>query len=121
LDATEIGVNPPDAILIISDMEFNVVVNDYRRNATNFDEIKRKYAEAGVERPTIIFWKVNALVNKNQPVTYDERGAILINGYSPAIMDLIVSMDVEKLSQITPQYFVEEAIKKYSFVDEVIK
>jgi hypothetical protein len=101
-------------------MEFDEVVNDYSQEI-NFAYIEDEYKKAGINRPTIIFWKVNALVDKNQPVTYDERGAILINGYSPAIMDLIVQMDIEKLSQMTPQSFVEEAIKKYSFVDEIIK
>jgi hypothetical protein len=101
-------------------MEFNEVVNNSSK-VTNFDEIDRRYKEADLERPVIIFWKVNSLVDKNQPVTYDQRGAILINGYSPTIMDLIVTMDIEGLKEITPEKFVEKAIEKYSFVDEIIK
>ena len=90
---------------------------------TNFEEIDRKYKEAGLERPTLIFWNVSSGAEEQQPVTFDESGTILINGYSPSIMKLILSMDTEALKAITPMKLMLDAVNvdKYSFVDTIFK
>ena len=54
----------PTKLLIISDMHFdqiqNVWYNPITIENTNFEEIERKYKEAGYKRPGIVFWNVNA-------------------------------------------------------------
>lgn len=108
----------PKAVIIISDMEFD----EASSSQTNFESIDAKYKAAGLERPTLIFWRVD-VKEEQQPVTFDESGTILINGYSPSIMKLILSMDTEALKSITPMKLMLDAVNvdKYSFVDTIFK
>lgn len=102
----------PKAVLIVSDMEFDCT----RYSKTNFEVIRDKYAAAGIEMPTLIFWRVNVL-SAQSPVTQHESGSILINGYSPSIMKLICSMDLNELKAITPLKLMNQAIEPYNYVD----
>jgi hypothetical protein len=80
----------PDVLYIVSDMEFNVANGNggyySRRNnvETNFEAIKRKYANAGYEMPKLVFWNVNAR-NDQSPITIDDNGTVLVSGASPVI------------------------------------
>jgi hypothetical protein len=105
----------PKAIIIVSDIEFNEA---NRRGMTNFEAIKDKYAAAGLVAPTVIFWRVNVKVSQ-QPVTAHSTGAVLINGFSPAIMKLLCSFDLETLTDITPLSLMHKALEKYKFVNEL--
>ena len=105
----------PKAIIIVSDMEFNEA---NRRGVTNFEAIKAKYAAAGLVAPTVIFWRVDVKVSQ-QPVTAHSTGAVLINGFSPAIMKLLCSLDLDALENITPLNLMYKALEKYSFVDSI--
>ena len=108
----------PKAVIIISDMEFN----ECSRTSTNFELIDAKYKAEGLERPTLIFWRVDVKVSQ-QPVTFDENGTILINGYSPAIMKTILALDMDELASTTPMNLFLKAVNtdKYSFVDSIFK
>ena len=108
----------PKAVIIISDMEFD----EASSSQTNFEAIDTKYKAAGLERPTLIFWRVDVKLNQ-QPVTFDDNGTILINGYSPAIMKTILSLDIDELANITPMNLFLKAVNtdKYSFVDTIFK
>lgn len=114
-----IGAKPedlPKVILLISDMEFNQCDRDYK---TNYQSIKSKYKAQGIQMPTIVFWRVNTLVPQ-QPVTKDETGTILINGYSPSILKNILSMDLTSLEQITPMnMFLNTVQNKYEFLHDI--
>ena len=83
--------NPEDApktILIVSDMEFNGSCR-----YTAYEDLKQQFIDAGLTMPTIVFWRVN-VSTKQQPVTVNEKGVILINGYSPVILKEILSGDM---------------------------
>ena len=90
---------------------------------TNFDLIDKKYKEAGLERPTLIFWNVSTGLDQQQPVTFDTNGTILINGYSPSIMQTILSLNLDELANITPMNLFLKAVNtdKYSFVESIFK
>ena len=111
----------PKVVLIISDMEFNDHnVNGYRRK-TNFEAIKEKYAKAGLTMPTLVFWRVDVKVSQ-QPVTIDDAGTVLINGYSPSFVKTLLTMSLEELKELTPLGIMMKTLKdKYSFVDEIFK
>lgn len=92
----------PQVLLILSDMQF-----DY---CAEFDDsamqmIERKYADAGYEVPTIVFWNLNA--HGNAPVSFNKQGVALVSGFSPAIMKAILSAD---LSTLTPESLVRDAV-----------
>jgi len=70
-------------LFIISDMQFDQATAGNGR--TNFQEIERKYAAAGLKRPDICYWNVNASVNGSE-VAKDESGAFLVSGCSPSVL-----------------------------------
>lgn len=76
----------PDALMIISDMEFDVACEGY----TNFEVIKSKYAASGYKLPKIIFWNVQAR-NDQTPITQDDKGTCLVSGCSPAVLKSVLS------------------------------
>lgn len=79
----------PDALLIITDCEFD---NHHQMGRkTNFQVIEEKYARSGYKRPVIVFWNVNARQGKNVPVKYDQNGTALISGSSPTILKGLLS------------------------------
>ena len=78
----------PTKLLLISDMQFNNAC--LYNESTNFEEIERKYSEAGYKRPGIVFWNVNGSAG-NLPATLRDKNIALISGYSPAIITSVLN------------------------------
>ncbi len=78
----------PSRIIIVSDMEFDcgTVCSDM----TNFDIAKAKFEAAGYRLPQLVFWNVNSF-NRQQPVTKNEKGVVLVSGMSPQIFAMLKS------------------------------
>jgi hypothetical protein len=95
----------PNAIYIISDMEFDEASRDDKE--TNFEAIKRKYSNAGYTMPILIFWNVDSRQN-NVPVTQNEKGVLLISGSSPTVFKMA-------LEKTTPYKFMLKVLnsKRY--------
>jgi len=94
-------------IYIISDMEFDSATTSYRsRDATNFEAIKQKYADAGYQMPTLVFWNVDARQNQ-APITFDEKGVFLVSGCSPSIFESLMASKV-----LTPVDMMLEVLNK---------
>lgn len=83
----------PKMLLILSDMQFDQCA---RFDDSAMDMVVRKFTEAGYAVPNIVFWNLNA--HDNVPVKYDQRGAALISGFSPAIMKAVLGGDPAKFS-----------------------
>jgi len=81
----------PSTIYIISDMEFDEGTGKtyYHSRETNYQEIDRKYSEAGYKRPSLVFWNVDAR-NKQVPVTKYDNNVTLVSGLSPSTFRLVV-------------------------------
>jgi len=112
----------PKTIYIVSDMEFdeaNGGAGGFRTVAnprlTNFEAIKQKYASAGYEMPTLVFWNVDSR-NNNVPVKQNEDGVILVSGCSPSIFKMV-------MEKTTPYKFMLNALngERYKLVDEKLK
>ena len=77
----------PKKLFIISDMQFDCVINNVK---TNFQVIDEKYKRSGYTRPQIIFWNVNGS-SSDFPVTIRDDGTALISGFSPSIMKSVLN------------------------------
>jgi hypothetical protein len=81
----------PSKVYIVSDMEFNVACNN--PSDTLFQNIEAAYANAGYIKPELVFWNVNAR-NVQSPITFNEKGACLVSGCSPAILTSLLSGEI---------------------------
>ncbi len=76
----------PSRLYIISDMEFDYCAGN--SSLTNFEYAKNEYAKYGYKLPQIVFWNVCSR-NRQQPVTMNEKGVILVSGCTPQIFSMI--------------------------------
>jgi hypothetical protein len=92
--------NPADAIkriFIFSDMQFDMAMGA-ENNVTHFNLVRERYEKAGVEMPQIVFWNLRG-ETKDFPVAFDQRGVVLMSGYSPALLtSLLEGNDITPLS-----------------------
>jgi hypothetical protein len=109
----------PDRILIVSDMEFDMATNQtttlYGMKAL-FDILADRYAEYGYKLPKLVFWNVNSRTN-TIPLTENEMGVVLVSGYSPNILSMIMS------NQTDPWLALKEKLdeQRYSCVSDTLK
>lgn len=76
----------PSRLYIISDMEFDQCAGD--SSLTNFEYAKRRYKKFGYDLPQIVFWNVSSR-NRQQLVTMNEEGVILVSECTPQIFSMI--------------------------------
>lgn len=76
----------PETLVVISDMEFDACTG----GKTNFGAIKKSYENAGYKMPQIVFWNVNGRAGNN-PVKYNADGACMVSGFSPAILQTVLT------------------------------
>lgn len=116
----------PANVLILSDMEFDtcaidnecVKTNNYRRMLDNrlFEVIGARYAEHGYKLPRLIFWNICSRT-LTVPLTTNKLGVALVSGFSPAVLTMVLSGDLDPykclIDQLnTPRYDeVEKAFK----------
>ena len=81
----------PTKLIIISDMEFDMCVQD--ASAINFQNAQQKFISNGYVLPLIIFWNV-ANRNHQQPVTQNDQGVILISGAEPRVFSMVADGSV---------------------------
>ncbi len=82
----------PSRLYIISDMEFDWCAGN--ASLSNFEYEKREYENHGYKLPEIVFWNVNSR-NRQQPVTMNERGVILVSGCTPQIFSMIENNNLD--------------------------
>lgn len=101
----------PNTLVIFSDMEF-----DYCGKNTNLSYARSKFEEAGYTLPNIVFWNIIAR-NVQFPATINDKGVVLISGYSPVTIKFITTGEV-----MSPFELVVQAVNKprYSFVDSFV-
>jgi hypothetical protein len=97
----------PNAILILSDMQFNQCTTDPHKSFMPM--VREMYERAGYKTPTLIFWNLVSY-GANFPVEVNESGVVLVSGFSPAILKGLLKGDVSK---VTPRSIVEETLQRY--------
>lgn len=99
----------PKTLYIISDMEFNRAISN--PSETIFDNAQRKFKEAGLELPHVVFWNVNSRQDQAPATKFDNRVTLIsglsqstfqhaVNGKSPVELMLDV-VNSERYAQIT--------------------
>ena len=110
----------PDRILIVSDMEFDMATNhtDYGTYGMKalFDELADRFEKHGYKLPKLVFWNINSRTN-TVPLTENEMGVILVSGYSPNIMSMILS------NQTDPWLALKDALdsERYACISDTLK
>lgn len=96
----------PARLYIISDMEFDSCAGN--SSLTNFEYAKREYEKFGYKLPELVFWNVDSR-NRQQPVTMNDRGVILVSGCTPQILAMVQN------NNLNPYNFMMEVIssKRY--------
>lgn len=78
----------PKLLLILSDMQFDQACPT--NTLTNLEEIEKKYADAGYERPTLLFWNLSA-TGVDFPTTSTVPNAVLLSGFSTSVLSTLTS------------------------------
>ncbi len=85
----------PSFLIVFSDMQFN----SYMGGKTAAKRTKEKFKEAGYNVPTIVWWNLNSEYG-NVPVKADSSGMILVSGFSPALMQNLLSGEVTPIKMM---------------------
>ena len=110
----------PDRILIVSDMEFDMATNQTRYSTYGmkalFDELADRFEKYGYKLPKLVFWNINSRTN-TVPLAENEMGVVLVSGYSPNIMNMILS------NQTDPWLALKEALdnERYTCISDTLK
>lgn len=110
----------PDRILIVSDMEFDEATynTDYGTYGMKglFDELADRFAKYGYKLPKLVFWNVDSRTNAI-PMTENEMGVIMVSGYSPNILSMIMS------NQTDPWLALKEKLddNRYACISDILK
>ena len=109
----------PDRILIVSDMEFDTATNQTRcvyGMKALFNELADRFAKHGYKLPKLVFWNVNSRT-KTIPMTENEMGVVLVSGFSPNIMSMVMS------NQTDPWLALKEKLdsNRYDCVSDTLK
>ncbi len=76
----------PKTLFIISDMEFDDCTE--KAEVSNFEAAKAEFARHGYRLPQVVFWNVDSR-NRQQPVTMNEQGVVLVSGCTPRIFSMV--------------------------------
>jgi hypothetical protein len=100
----------PKTLMIFSDMQFDEAS---KTSLSAFENAKESFESKGYTLPSVVFWNLSSEY-ANVPCTKDTTGAILVSGFSPAIMEAVLTGDTE---QITPENLMLKVLMKdrYSF------
>ena len=104
----------PTNILVISDMEFDEGRNNCGK--TLFEEIADEYAEYGYKLPRLIFWNICSRTG-TVPLQENDLGVALVSGFSPAIMNMVLSGELDPYKCLLEALNVE----RYRVIEERIK
>lgn len=77
-------------VFVFSDMQFDQAFCGVGRASSHFDLARAKFEAAGRSMPEIVFWNLRGNTN-DFPVTTDDRGVVMLAGYSPALLGALTS------------------------------
>ena len=87
----------PKTLYFISDMEFDGAVCN--AETTNFEHAKKLFEDYGYKLPQVVFWNVQSR-NRQQPVSMNEQGVILVSGCTPRIFSMVANGKFNPVEQM---------------------
>lgn len=87
LDAGDMYGTTPSVLYVVSDMQFDQAVAD--ADMSTFENARRKFAQAGLEMPHVVFWNVDAR-HVQVPETIMGGNVTLVSGLSPSTFAIAV-------------------------------
>ena len=107
----------PGTVLVLSDMEFdNPYACNPRLNATLFDYITKRYKNAGYKMPRLAFWNLCSRTG-TIPVKENENGLVLVSGFSPVTMKMVMSCNLDPFDAMLDVLYTE----RYRPIYETVK
>ena len=114
----------PD-VLVLSDMEFDqCVVAGGAANSgccgssitkKDFDIIRQRYQNAGYKLPRLTFWNICSSTG-GIPVKENDLGVGLVSGFSPAVMNMVLSKKLDPWEILMEQL----ESRRYDAVSEIV-
>lgn len=86
----------PKKLIIASDMQFDQACGDHPHHPTpgsaftNLEVAKNKFRTAGYDTPQIVFWNLRGNAPNAAAATHDERGVILLSGFSKNMITTVL-------------------------------
>jgi hypothetical protein len=118
LDLSKQGGSPIRRLFIFSDMQFDEAISsDSSQHATHMELIRKRYANADITMPLIVFWNLRGNTN-DFPVKQDDNGVVLLSGYSPSLLTSLVDGEIP-----SPLTIVLDIVnsKRYALIKEPVK
>ena len=107
----------PSTVLILSDMEFNdSYACNPRLDATLFGHITKKYETVGYKMPKLAFWNLCSRTG-TIPMKQNENGLVLVSGFSPATMKMVMSGNLDPFDAMLDVLYTE----RYRPIYEAVK
>lgn len=107
----------PKTVLVLSDMEFDSYsACSPRLNATLFDYITKRYKNAGYKMPKLAFWNLCSRTG-TIPMKQNENGLVLVSGFSPATMKMVMSGNLDPFDAMLDVLYTE----RYRPIYEAVK
>lgn len=107
----------PKTVLVLSDMEFDSYrACEPKLNATLFDYITEKYKNAGYKMPKLAFWNLCSRTG-TIPMKQNENGLVLVSGFSPATMKMVMSGNLDPFDAMLDVLYTE----RYRPIYETVK
>jgi len=83
----------PEAIIVISDMQFDIAQGRSNRYEFAYQTLKNEFQRYGYRLPLMIFWNLNGKYD-GQITNSNQQGVITISGYDPAIFKTILEAGI---------------------------
>ena len=103
-------------LVIFSDMQIDQADKTFRNeSSTMIKLIKQQYDDAGYPCPHILFWNLRS--TSGFPCLSNEKGASMMSGFSPTLLNLFCEKGMEALESATPWNIFLESINNPRYAD----
>jgi hypothetical protein len=100
-------------LAVFSDMQIDEADRNFK-SGTMYENIQKRYQQFGYHCPHILFW--NLSYSSGFPCLSEQKGASMISGFSPILLNLFCEKGIEAIETITPWNLLIESLnhKRYS-------